>query len=322
MSSLSDPPKRPDPAAADPCADALVVAAFGRRLEVRDALGHVRSAVPFGRRLDAVVGDRVRCEYDAAHNQLSAVEVLPRRTALVRSNARGGSEVVAANLDALAIVIAPLPRCDLFIVDRYLAAACSAGLDALIVLNKADLDSVDRATMGLQHYERIGTPVVRCSVLTGEGCSELNAAIAGRTLALVGQSGVGKSSLVSWLLPDAQARAGELDRDDEGRHTTTTSRLYDLRHGARLVDSPGVRDFAPSIAHLDAAHLGFAEVERLAPLCRFADCRHMQEPGCAVLEAVAADTMDERRYESYRRLRRLVQRLAAAHGPGPRRSAR
>lgn len=121
-------------------------------------------------------------------------------------------------------------------------------------------------------------------------------------------------------MPEAAIATGELDRDAEGRHTTTSSRRYDLdaTHASALIDSPGVRDFAPSIDSLEPASLGFVEIDRLAPSCRFADCRHLREPGCAVLAAVEAETLDARRYESYRRLRRVFNDLQAARGPGRR----
>jgi ribosome biogenesis GTPase len=135
---------------------------------------------------------------------------------------------------------------------------------------------------------------------------------------LVGQSGVGKSSLVSALLPDEEVQTGELVREEEGRHTTTASRAYALKCGGTLIDSPGVRDFAPAIDHLDARTLGFPEAERLAVGCRFQDCRHMQEPDCALINAVESGAVSARRYESYRRLRRLHADLVEARGPGSR----
>jgi ribosome biogenesis GTPase len=139
--------------------------------------------------------------------------------------------------------------------------------------------------------------------------------MAGSVAALVGQSGVGKSSLVRKLIPLSDAPVGELDRDEEGRHTTTTSRMFDLPRGGHLVDSPGVRDFAPAIDKLDARTLGFAEVARLAPGCKFQDCQHMREPSCAVQKAVESRALDARRYESYRRMRRLFEELTKARGP-------
>ncbi len=129
---------------------------------------------------------------------------------------------------------------------------------------------------------------------------------------LVGQPGAG--SLVARLVPDADVLTGELARDEEGRHTTTSSRLYDLPAGGALIDSPGVRDFAPAITALEPGSLGFVEVDRLSTGCRFQDCRHLREPGCAVRDAVEAGSLDARRYESYRRLRRVFDDLSAARG--------
>jgi ribosome biogenesis GTPase len=135
---------------------------------------------------------------------------------------------------------------------------------------------------------------------------------------LVGQSGVGKSSLVAALLPAAEVQTGELMREEEGRHTTTASRAYGLQRGGTLIDSPGVRDFAPAIDQLEARTLGFPEVARLSADCRFQDCRHMQEPGCAVIAATEGGDLSARRYESYRRLRRRYSDLVEARGPGSR----
>jgi ribosome biogenesis GTPase len=295
--------------------DACVIAAFGRHLLVRDASGHTLRARPFGRDLGAVCGDDVRCRNDPHHGEVHVTEVLPRRTALYRSNARGGVEAVLANLTRLLVVVAPLPPTDPFVADRYLAAAESAGIAATPVLNKAELGIDATLRSHLDVYAAIGYECLTVSAANGEGIDALLSACAGNVAALVGQSGVGKSSLVRRLAPDAEVAIGGLMRDEEGRHTTTVSRLYELAGGGRLIDSPGVRDFAPAVGRLDPRHLGFVEVARLAPGCRFHDCRHMREPGCAVQQAVESGQMDARRYESYRRLRRLAEDLAAIRGP-------
>ena len=299
--------------------DARVIAAFGRHLLVQEASGRTLKARPFGRDLGAVCGDDVRCRNDPRHGEVHVLEVLPRRTALYRSNTRGGVEPVLANVTRLLVVIAPLPPPDPFITDRYLAAAESAGIAATPVLNKAELGIAEGLRMQLEVYAGVGYEYVTVSAETGEGVDALLTACAGDVAALVGQSGVGKSSLVRRLAPDAEVAIGGLMRAEEGRHTTTVSRLYQLPGGGTLIDSPGVRDFAPATDHLDPRHLGFREVARLAPGCRFLDCRHMREPGCAVQQAVAAGTMDARRYESYRRLRRLAEDLTAVRGPKQRR---
>ena len=296
--------------------DADVVAAFGRHLLVRNAAGAELRARPSGRRLSIVCGDRVRCEPDPKHDELPIVEVLPRRTLLARANLRGASEPVVANVTQLVVVVAPLPEPDFFIVDRYLCAATAAGIQGVIALNKADLaaSSVDVAEFAAAGYSHLA-----CSAKAGSGLAELKQALSGAISVLVGQSGVGKSSLVAALLPDAQVATGELMREEEGRHTTTASRAYSLQLGSApagtLIDSPGVRDFAPAIDLLDERTLGFPEVARLAGGCRFHDCRHMHEPDCAVIGASEAGQLSARRYESYRRLRRRYEDLLEARGP-------
>ncbi|MBU6378230.1 MAG: ribosome small subunit-dependent GTPase A [Gammaproteobacteria bacterium] len=309
--------------------DAQVIAAYGRHLKVRNDDGQVLQARPFGRKLQPVCGDRVRCAADAAHDEIHITAILPRRSLLARATLRGDAEPVVANLSLLVAVMAPLPHPDLFIIDRYLCAASSAGLKAVVLVNKADLLSDPAATHGgtrdaavaaLTHgFESAGYPVVGCSAESGAGLEALRQQLRGETSVFVGQSGVGKSSLIARLVPALTIATGELDRDAEGRHTTTSSALYDLPEGGAVIDSPGVRDFAPAIAGLEARSLGFPEVDQLAVGCRFIDCQHLQEPGCAVRAAVDSGAFDARRYESYRRLRRLHRDLKAAQGPRRRR---
>jgi ribosome biogenesis GTPase / thiamine phosphate phosphatase len=294
---------------------ALVVATYGRHLLVRDAVGREIKARPFGRNLVVVCGDNVLCRDDPRNNETHVLELLPRRNSLFRSNLRGGAEPIVANLSQLLVVLAPMPVPDLFMLDRYLAAATSAGIAATLIVNKNELGISDELRAGLDAYQAAGYDWLACSTRTGDGMDELLAACKDSVTALVGQSGVGKSSLIRRLVPQADIEVGDLVRNEEGRHTTTASRLFDLPSGGSLIDSPGVRDFAPAIDRLDGGHLGFIEVARLAPGCRFADCRHMREPGCAVIAAVEAGAMNARRYESYRRLRRLFEQLTEARGP-------
>jgi ribosome biogenesis GTPase len=158
----------------------------------------------------------------------------------------------------------------------------------------------------------VGYTHLPVSVQTDAGMAELRAACAGDIAVFVGQSGVGKSSLISRLVPEADIRTGELMlRTQEGTHTTTASHLYDLAGGGHLIDSPGVRDFAPALSRLEPTSLGFLEVAQRAPHCRFDDCRHLKEPACAVRAASESGEISPRRYESYRRLRRLFETLGA-----------
>ncbi len=304
--------------------EAEVVAAFGRHLRVIHG-GEELRARPSGRRLSIVCGDRVRCEVDRRHDEILIVEVLPRRTLLARANLRGESEPVVANITQLVVVVAPLPRPDYFVIDRYLCAATAAGVRGALAINKCDLGLGDELPAELAAYTAAGYAQVRSSAKQGEGLNELRNLLAGQVSVLVGQSGVGKSSLVRALLPQEDVTTGELVREEEGRHTTTSSRAYrlggpgaDTANAGTLIDSPGVRDFAPAIDQFDEKTLGFPEVAALAPNCRFLDCRHLQEPGCAVTAAVETRAMSERRYESYRRLWRLHSDLLQARGPGAR----
>jgi ribosome biogenesis GTPase / thiamine phosphate phosphatase len=299
--------------------EARVTATFGRHLLVRDAAGKELKARPFGRGLTVVCGDNVRCRAGPHHDEIHVVEIIPRKTALYRSNVRGVTEPVVSNLSRLLVVLAPVPVPDLFVVDRYLAAAESVGIAGLLVVNKAELGINAELGAQLEVFGAAGYRWVPCSVKTGEGIDTVLEICAGQDAALVGQSGVGKSSLVDRLIPGAEVEVGDLVREEEGRHTTTASRMFDLPHGGHLIDSPGVRDFAPAVDRLDGRSLGFVEVERLAPQCRFNDCRHMREPGCAVRDATENGGMSPRRYESYRRLRRLFEELTAARGPERRR---
>ena len=289
---------------------ARVTVTHRRLLHVRCADGREAVARPARRELSIVCGDFVHCQLDQRHGELNVVAVEPRSSALYRTNARGGSELIAANLSLLLVVAAPLPPPDFFVVDRYLCAAQCAGVAAAVVLNKSELAIDAGIERELANYSAAGYRCLRVSALQHGAMAALSALLPQQTAMLVGQSGVGKSSLLRQLVPGSEAAIGELIRDDEGRHTTTATRLYQLPGGGEIIDSPGVRDFAPAIDRLNGSDLGFPEIEALAPRCRFADCRHLREPDCAV-RAATGSGFSERRYESYRRLRRLYERLSA-----------
>jgi ribosome biogenesis GTPase len=295
--------------ASEPHVIAEVIATYGRHLLLRDATGARHKARPQRRQLEIVCGDRVQCVLQGG--ELLATATLPRTTFLRRSTLRGRSEPLAANLTQLAVVLAPLPQPDLFLVDRYLSAAECAGLAALIVLNKSDIPEAGALREALTAHATLGYAVLSVTAnAIGTGVQSLRVALRNATTILVGQSGVGKSSLTRLVTDeDSDIAIGELMREEEGRHTTTASRLYGCIDGGHIIDSPGVRDFAPAVDDLSATTLGFREVARLRDQCKFLDCRHMQEPACAVRAAVEAGTMDARRYESYRRLRRLYEQL-------------
>jgi ribosome biogenesis GTPase len=286
-----------------------VLASFGRGVLVQSD-GATLACGLTGRKQRIVCGDRVTWGYPPAADGPSVQSVEPRRNLIERIDARGRAEPVAANVDRLAIVVAPEPAPDWFLVDRYWAAALLKELDALIIVNKQDL-----GTEGLQgeleSYRNLRINCVATSCESGAGVAELKRLLDDSVTLLVGQSGVGKSSLLNALVPDAAAHTGELTREAEGRHTTTTARWHQLGANSAIIDAPGVRDFAPPASLVRAAERGFVEIHAVGVNCRFKDCRHMEEPGCAVRIAVVGRQIASRRYESYRRLFRLYEKLAS-----------
>jgi ribosome biogenesis GTPase / thiamine phosphate phosphatase len=285
-----------------------VLASYGRGVLVQ-ADGRTLHCALSGRKQRVVCGDRVVWTYPPSADGPSVLSVEPRRNLIERIDARGRPEPVAANIDRLAIVVAAQPSPDWFLVDRYWAGAVLKEMEGLLIVNKQDLGTQDLRPE-LETYRKLNLNCIETASQTGAGVPHLKELLAGAVTLLVGQSGVGKSSLVNALIPDAAAQTAELTRDIEGRHTTTTARSYALGESAAIIDAPGVRDFAPPATLVRAAERGFVEIHRLGVNCRFKDCRHMEEPGCAVRTAVLAHEISPRRYESYRRLIRLYEKLS------------
>jgi ribosome biogenesis GTPase len=289
-------------------ADGIVLASYGRGALVLAGDEQFHCSLT-GRKLRLVCGDRIGWRQMPSANGPAVVSVAPRRNVIERIDARGRAEAVAANIGRLAIVVAPEPQPDWYLIDRYWAAARQQDIETLLIPNKRDL-GLDALQAELEVYRGLGLPCLEIAAHSGAGIDELARALAGGATLLVGQSGVGKSSIVNALAPEAAAQTAALTRDDEGRHTTTTARWYRLAQDAAIVDAPGVRDFAPPAHLMRAAERGFVEIHAIGVGCRFNDCRHFDEPGCCVQTAVAAGKISARRYESYRRLARLYEDLA------------
>ena len=286
-----------------------VLASFGRSVLVQGSEGLVRCGLK-GRKLRVVCGDRVIWGYPPSADGPSVESIELRRNLIERIDSRGRAEPVAANIDKLVMVVAPQPTTDWFLVDRYWAGAVLKDLAALIIVNKKDLGT-DAIQPQLDEYRKLNLTCIEVSCQTADGIADLERLLTGSVSLLVGQSGVGKSSLVNAIVPEAVAQTAELTRDAEGRHTTTTARWYQLAPTSAIIDAPGVRDFAPPAHLVRAAERGFVEIHERGVLCRFKDCRHMEEPGCAVRTAVINQQISTRRYESYRRLFRLYEKLAS-----------
>jgi ribosome biogenesis GTPase len=300
----------------DPGEKATVIAvASGRCRVLLDAGGEadclLAPEIATAQRTDLAVGDRV-CVTRPAQASLPRVEeVLPRATTLSRLDPGPGrpiERVIAANIElALVVVAVRRPALRLRLVDRYLIAIERGGAQPILCLAKADLlesrEELDLLLAKLGPYREVGVRVLACSTVTGMGLAELRSELAGRTCVLVGQSGVGKSSLLNALEPGLGLETREISESvGKGRHTTTSSRMLHLGNGTRVIDTPGIREFG--LWKLDHAELRwyFHEFDGHAERCRFSDCTHLHEPECAVRAAVAAGEIAEARYESYRRL--------------------
>lgn len=278
-----------------------VVAAFGRHFEVETADGGLVSCVTRGKKGGVACGDRLKIEMTGpAQGVIKSIE--PRTSLLFRSD-EFREKIIAANVTQIIIVVAAQPSFYEDLVSRCLLAAEVAGLKVLIVLNKCDLEQETRAALAqLQLYRDLGYPLLTLSAK--QDISPLRPYLQGETSVLVGQSGMGKSSIINALLPDVQAHTREISQAlNSGKHTTTHARLYHLDGDSHIIDSPGLQEFG--LAHVSAQDIAHAFVEfrpYLGGRCRFSNCRHLVEPGCALLEAAAAGKIDPRRLEIYRKL--------------------
>lgn len=294
--------------------EGLVLAHFGVQVEIEEADGRLRRCHKRANIEPLVTGDRV--VWQAAGEAGGVVTaLLPRHSLLQRPDNQGRLKPVAANIDVIVLVVAPVPAPSASLIDRYLVACEAMGIPPLLLLNKADLlDESNQADFDalLAEYRTLGYEVLTASA-TERDVERLKDRLSGHTCVFVGQSGVGKSSLINALLPDAAQAVQVLSSGSGlGQHTTTTARLFHFPSGGDLIDSPGIREFA--LWHIDYATLlaGFREFQPWLGRCRFRNCAHRVEPGCALQAAAEAGQVSERRLESFHR---LVDELAAAE-PG------
>jgi ribosome biogenesis GTPase len=265
------------------------------------------------------VGDRVVLRVEGDGSALIE-EVLPRRNRVSRRITFTGAEhVVAANVDVLAVMLAPSPALRMALLDRYLVAARACGVEPLIVVNKMDLLDPAEVQEALAPYLALGYAACRISAGRREGLEEFLGLVRGRWVLLVGHSGVGKTTLVNDLVPgEAMAVAEVRDGTGKGRHTTTTAVARRAPDGTTLVDTAGIREFALWDVGWREVEAGFPEIHEAGARCRFPDCRHRREPGCAVTSALEAGALTAARYGSYLTLLGEAEAAEAASRTGAR----
>ena len=289
---------------------AQVVVNYGRHLLLEHD-DELIPAVTKGRKLKPVCGDYVKWQRPT-EKEAVVEEIAPRRSFLQRHDLRQGARVLAANVDVLMIVLATEPTPDLALVDRYLVAGEYLELDLHIVFNKVDLLTDEEEAHWqkvLQPYLEMNYPIHWVSNKSGRGIDQLNTALTDRCGMFVGPSGAGKSSMIKSLVPDHAPRTQALSAaSGQGQHTTTSTRLYrlPLEVGGSIIDSPGVRDFRLWEMSLQELAQTYREFRESIEYCKFSNCRHLNEPGCKILEGLQTGAVSTSRYDSYRQLAEIM----------------
>jgi ribosome biogenesis GTPase len=278
-----------------------IVAAYGKRFQVELTEGKSRiSCVTRGKKTDLACGDAVMIKLTDKHEGVIET-VLPRKTLLYRSNAFK-SKMLASNVSQIIIVLATQPSFYEALLNRCLIAAEAANIKALVVLNKCDLADNDDAKQKLGLYTNLGYRVLALSAK--EDISSLRPYLQGEASILVGQSGMGKSTIINALLPNEDVRTREVSLVlDSGKHTTTAAHLYHLDEDSQLIDSPGLQEFGLHHLSTDELEHAFIEFRPFLGKCRFNNCKHLQEPDCAIKDAVTAGQITPERLAIYKMLR-------------------
>lgn len=308
-----------------PLISGTVISRYGKQADIESDTDLSVHRCYIRRTIDGLTtGDKVlfRINVKEETEQNGLVEVLqPRVSLLCRPDYYDGLKPVAANITRILIVTSKEPEFSTNIIDRYLIACTHAGIKPVIIINKSDIftpEEKEETCRYMNTYSEIGFSSVWISTATGEGIEELRRLITGQTTILVGQSGVGKSSIINRLIPDAEAVTNTVsDISGLGQHTTTSSRLYHLPDNTTIIDSPGIREFG--LWHLTGEEVikGYPEFTEFTSRCKFRDCRHRNDPGCALVEAVNNGKVAEFRYNNYHRILESSQQNAPSSFTSP-----
>jgi ribosome biogenesis GTPase len=291
----------------------LVLAHHGKTLEIEDSNANIIICSKRQNLGTVVTGDKVIWQLDTESNHGVVLKVEQRTTLLSRPDARLEVHAVASNIDQMFVVIAPTPAPQQTTVDRYLIAAETENIQPILILNKEDLldDHPDKQQVleFFNQYKNIGMATLKVSTKEKQNLSELHKQLKAKISVFVGQSGVGKSSLIGTLIPQLDIKTGAIsEQNNQGKHTTTTARLYHLENqGGSIIDSPGIREFPLWPLKPDTLAYGFIEFRPFLEECKFRNCLHTIEPGCALLNAASIGKISKARLLSYQKILATMQ---------------
>jgi ribosome biogenesis GTPase len=300
-----------------------VISRFGKHAIVEDEQ-HINHKCHIRRTVSSVVcGDHVlfRASESPDPRDRGIIEVvLDRKSTLTRPDYYDGVKPIAANIDQIIVVSAIAPALSCHIIDRYLVACEHAQITPVLVVNKIELlneSELAEVKAQLAIYEEIGYEVILLSCETKHGLDNFSEYLVDKVSVFVGQSGVGKSSIINQLLPDAEEAVGEIsDNSGLGKHTTTASKLLHFAQGGELIDSPGVREFGLWHLSADAVTNGFIEFREYLGGCKFSDCKHRNDPGCLITKALKDGEINEARYQSYLKIIDSLDQQKPAYAKG------
>ncbi len=296
--------------------EGLVLSHYGKQADVESRADGAVIRCHLRANLGPIVaGDRVIWRAGGEGGVVTAL--FPRQAELHRPDAFGKLKLVAANVSRMVITLAPEPVAHANLIDRYLVVAETSGFEPLLLVNKSDLLTPDHPLSALlADYGALGYRALQVSARSELGMAELRDCLASGTSIFVGQSGVGKSSIIQALLPAEPIKIGKLsEQEQKGRHTTTHARLYHFPSGGDCIDSPGIREFGLWHLSRDQVADGFCEFREPISRCRFRDCSHGREPGCGLLEAVSRGEVSEARFNSYQQIVTSLDAVAMQDSP-------